>query len=100
MVLRALLIPLLLTGATACRGPIPDRADGPATEAAGEEPAAAAREAAELVDDRATPATRALFHELRRVAPDHVLFGHQDDLAYGVEWWAESGRSDVRDVTG
>ena len=100
MVLRALLIPLLLTGATACRGPTPDRADGPATEAAGEEPAAAAREAAELIDDRATPATRALFDGLRRVAPDHVLFGHQDDLAYGVEWWAESGRSDVRDVTG
>ena len=23
--------------------------------------------------------------------PGHVLFGHQDDLAYGVRWWDQSG---------
>lgn len=102
MQLRALLIPMLLAGATACRAPTPDEADGPATaEAAGGGTAASAvHDTAALVDDRATPATRALFTNLRDVARDHVLFGHQDDLAYGVEWWAEPGRSDVRDVTG
>lgn len=56
--------------------------------------------AADLVDPEATAPTRALFANLRELAPDHVLFGHQDDLAYGVEWWDEPGRSDVRDVAG
>ncbi|PAP80865.1 beta-mannosidase [Rubrivirga sp. SAORIC476] len=54
----------------------------------------------DLVDDRATPETRALFVNLQRIAPDHLLFGHQDALAYGVDWVREAGRSDVRDVAG
>lgn len=53
-----------------------------------------------LVDPRATDETRALFLNLKEVAKEHVLFGHQDDLAYGVTWKRERGRSDVRDVTG
>jgi mannan endo-1,4-beta-mannosidase len=56
--------------------------------------------AADLVDDDATDETRALFANLRRIAPEAVLFGHQDDLAYGVHWKREAGRSDVKDVTG
>ena len=52
------------------------------------------------IDRDATPETRALFHNLRRLASQHVLFGHQDDLAYGYDWVAEPGRSDVKDVTG
>jgi mannan endo-1,4-beta-mannosidase len=52
------------------------------------------------MDPDATAATRALFTNLREVARTGVLFGHQDDLAYGVEWWDEPGRSDVHDVTG
>jgi mannan endo-1,4-beta-mannosidase len=28
------------------------------------------------------------------------MFGHQDDLAYGVGWKYEPGRSDIKDVTG
>jgi mannan endo-1,4-beta-mannosidase len=28
------------------------------------------------------------------------MFGHQDDLAYGVNWKYQAGRSDVHDVTG
>jgi mannan endo-1,4-beta-mannosidase len=28
------------------------------------------------------------------------MFGHQDDLAYGVGWKRQTGRSDVKDVTG
>lgn len=57
-------------------------------------------ERADLVDPDATAETRALFENLRRVARDGVLFGHQDDLAYGVNWRNEPGRSDVREVTG
>ena len=54
----------------------------------------------DLVDPEATFETRALVANLERLAPDYVLFGHEDDLAYGVEWVREDGRSDVRDVTG
>ena len=52
------------------------------------------------IDPRATPETRALFFNLRQLARSHVLFGHQDDLAYGYDWVAEPGRSDVRDASG
>jgi mannan endo-1,4-beta-mannosidase len=52
------------------------------------------------IDPQATPETRALLANLKRIAPDHVLFGHQDDLAYGVHWSDEPGRSDVKEVTG
>lgn len=51
-------------------------------------------------DPEATAETRALFHNLYRLAPRAILYGHQDDLAYGVSWWAEPGRSDVKAVTG
>lgn len=54
----------------------------------------------DLVDPDATSETKALFHNLRNLAAEHVLFGHQDDLAYGVKWKREPGRSDVKDVTG
>lgn len=53
-----------------------------------------------LVDPDATAETRNLFVNLKRLAPDHVLFGHQDDLAYGVGWEREPGGSDVRAVSG
>ncbi|HEY0778558.1 MAG TPA: glycosyl hydrolase [Gemmatirosa sp.] len=52
------------------------------------------------VDPRATPETRALFVNLRRLAGHGVMFGHQESLAYGFTWVAEPGRSDVHDVTG
>ncbi len=51
-------------------------------------------------DPNATAETRALFANLHRLAPQAILYGHQDDLAYGVSWWAEPGRSDVKEVTG
>ena len=51
-------------------------------------------------DPEATEETRALFAGLKRLAPDRVLFGHQDALAYGVKWKVEEGRSDVKDVAG
>jgi len=52
------------------------------------------------VDARATPETRALFANLRRLAGRQVMFGHQDDLAYGHDWEGTPGRSDVKDAAG
>ncbi len=52
------------------------------------------------VDPRITPETRALFHNLQRVRREHVMFGHQDDLAYGFTWNAQPGRSDVKETAG
>lgn len=52
------------------------------------------------IDKQATPETIALFNNLKTLAETHVLYGHQDDLAYGHDWWAEPGRSDVKEVTG
>ena len=41
-----------------------------------------------------------LFTNLKTAAQTGVLFGHQDDLAYGVGWWGTQGRSDVKEVCG
>src|SRR5690606_34810088 len=35
-----------------------------------------------------------------RLKGDKILFGHQDDLAYGVHWRYQPGKSDVKDVAG
>ena len=53
-----------------------------------------------LVDTLATVATVALFQNLQTAAQTGVLFGHQDDTAYGVGWVAEAGRSDVKETAG
>ncbi len=55
---------------------------------------------ATIVDPNATPETNALFLNLLKYRDKAVMFGHQDDLAYGIGWWAEDFRSDVHDVTG
>lgn len=52
------------------------------------------------VDHKATKKTKWLYENLRLVSARGVMFGHQDDPAYGVEWKREPGRSDVRDITG
>ncbi|HPQ98803.1 MAG TPA: glycosyl hydrolase [Saprospiraceae bacterium] len=44
--------------------------------------------------------TQNLFENLRKLAKTNVLFGHQDDLAYGVHWKKERHRSDIKDVCG
>ena len=62
--------------------------------------AGAPAKAPRLADSNATAETRALFVNLSRLAEDRVLFGHQDDLAYGVSWLKQPGRSDVREVAG
>ncbi len=53
-----------------------------------------------LVDQNATKQTKALFFNLREIPKKGIIFGHQDDLAYGVNWKAEPGRSDVKEVCG
>ncbi len=52
------------------------------------------------VDDKATPETVALYKNLFKIADKGFMFGHEDDMAYGIGWWAEHGRSDVKEVTG
>lgn len=53
-----------------------------------------------LSDKKATPETVYLYKNLAKITNKGILFGHQDDLAYGVNWKYEAGRSDVKDVTG
>lgn len=51
-------------------------------------------------DKDATKETVALYNNLYKLKEKGYLFGHQDDLAYGVNWSYEKDRSDVKDVTG
>jgi mannan endo-1,4-beta-mannosidase len=52
------------------------------------------------IDDEATTKTEALLKNLHDVADKGVMFGHQDDQAYGIGWVAEKGRSDVKESSG
>src|ERR1044071_8847225 len=52
------------------------------------------------VDKNATKETVYLYKNLKKLVHKGFMFGHQDDLAYGVGWKYEAGRSDVKDVTG
>lgn len=51
-------------------------------------------------DKAASIETRMLYSNLQKMAQTKVIFGHQDDLAYGVGWAYEKGRSDIKSVTG
>lgn len=53
-----------------------------------------------LADPKATVETKIMYKNLVTLVNKGILFGHQDDLAYGVNWKYEAGRSDVKDVTG
>jgi hypothetical protein len=53
-----------------------------------------------LADKKATKETIALYNSLKKLLNKGFMFGHQDDLAYGVGWKYEEGRSDIKDVTG
>ncbi len=55
---------------------------------------------AQPIDKLATRETGRLFHNLQLLSQKCTLFGHQDDMAYGVNWKYEQGRSDVKDITG
>src|SRR6266540_766239 len=51
-------------------------------------------------DKNATVETINLYNNVKKLSQKGFMFGHQDDLAYGVNWKYENGRSDVKDVTG
>ena len=53
-----------------------------------------------LIDAAATRETANLYRNLHARQGKGVFFGHQDALAYGVNWKYEPGRSDVKDVSG
>lgn len=55
---------------------------------------------AQTADKNATKETQHLFANLKTLLNNGIMVGHQDDLAYGVEWKYEAGRSDIKDVTG
>lgn len=51
-------------------------------------------------DQGASGETVKLFQNMRELQQEGLMFGHQDDLVYGVGWVYEEGRSDVKDVCG
>ncbi len=53
-----------------------------------------------LIDGHATKETAALYHNLRKTAKKHILFGHQHATEYGHGWSGEPNRSDVKSVSG
>ncbi|MCP4629765.1 MAG: hypothetical protein GY850_40600 [bacterium] len=53
-----------------------------------------------LVDPDATKETQAVFFNLRRLAKNKLLIGHQHSTDYGIGLKNEDNRSDVRCVTG
>lgn len=52
------------------------------------------------VDPWATKETKFLYANLKRVSQEGTMFGHQDDLAYGLGWQYEEGKSDIKAVVG
>lgn len=52
------------------------------------------------IDKKATAETVELYNKLFKLLDKGIMLGHQDDLAYGHEWYKEANRSDVKDVTG
>lgn len=53
-----------------------------------------------LSNGLATIETKNLYKNLSKLTNRGTLFGHQDDLAYGVNWKYQKDRSDIKDVTG
>jgi len=52
------------------------------------------------IDSAATRETIMLFHNLKELSRNHILFGHQDDPAYGIGWAYEPGKSDSKLTSG
>ena len=53
-----------------------------------------------LSDKKSTKETFLLYKKLNQLVKKGYLFGHQDDLAYGVNWKYENNRSDIKEVAG
>lgn len=52
------------------------------------------------IDRDASKQTKNLYFNLKKLLHKGIMFGHQDDLAYGVGWKYVPGKSDVKEVTG
>jgi len=52
------------------------------------------------INKKATPETKNLLLNLKRLSQKGTMFGHQDALAYGMGWQYEPGRSDVKEIVG
>lgn len=53
-----------------------------------------------LADPNALPAVADLYLRLKALTSKGIMLGHQDDLAYGHNWYGKPGNSDVKAVTG
>jgi len=53
-----------------------------------------------LSDPNGTPLAQSLLLNLAELAGERVMLGHQDALAYGVEWRGADFRTDIGDVLG
>jgi mannan endo-1,4-beta-mannosidase len=51
-------------------------------------------------DKKATKETVVLFQSLYELKNKGVMYGHQDDLMYGYNWWYEKDSSDTKETTG
>lgn len=51
-------------------------------------------------DPKATPEAVKLYQKMMKLQHRGMMFGHQDDMAYGTSWYNDLGRSDVKDVCG
>jgi mannan endo-1,4-beta-mannosidase len=51
-------------------------------------------------DKKATKETVILFQSLYELKNKGIMFGHQDDLMYGYNWWYEKDRSDTKENAG
>ena len=56
--------------------------------------------ALKLSDNQADDKAIQLYHKLQKNLDKGIMLGHQDDLAYGYQWFMEAGRSDVKSVCG
>lgn len=51
-------------------------------------------------DPNATREAVKMYQKMLKLQQKGLMFGHQDALAYGTSWYAEEGRSDVKDICG
>ena len=56
--------------------------------------------AQQLIDKNATKETKRLYANLNHLTQQGIMFGHHEDMAYGIDWNAVEGKSDVKDVCG
>ncbi len=55
---------------------------------------------APTADKQASQRTQQLFNRLKQQGPKATLIAHQDDMAYGHDWYGKQGESDFKRMTG